>query len=140
LKSSTNLKKFTKHYLLYSNMKTITWNGVITSITSKVDKSLGLRVATPELSPTERAEFMEYQGTNAVFTLDPLDEKADAGLMIAKDRETKTPSQRLRNAIYALHQTKLEHKEYTEPDFQTYYNTVMEGFINKVKEQLEVYE
>ena len=120
-------------------MKSITWNGVITTITSKRDRSLGLRVETPELTAQERADFIEYQGANAVFTLDPLDEKPEASVLVTKNRETKTPSQRLRNTIYALHQTKLEHKELVEPDFEKYYEHIVNAFIDKVKEQLEEY-
>lgn len=60
--------------------------------------------------------------------------------MVKETRENKTPSQRLRNVIYALHQTKLEHGELVEPDFTRYYETVMEGFINVTKERIEEYE
>lgn len=120
-------------------MKTISWNGVITTISSKRDRSLGLRIETPELTPVERANFIEYQGVNAVFTLDPLDEKPDAGILVAKNLDTKTPSQRLRNAIFALHQTKLEHGEYIEKNFEIYYTGIMESIINKVKQELDQY-
>ena len=121
-------------------MKTLSFNGIITSLTAKVDGSIGLRIATPELSPAEKTEFFKFQNINSVVTLDPLDEKPEAGMLVEKNRETKTPSQRLRNVIFALHKTKLEQKEYIEPNFEVYYNNIMESFINKVKEQLEAYE
>ena len=45
-------------------MKTIQTQAVITSIRSKVDKSLGLSIETPELSTEEKVAFMNLQGLN----------------------------------------------------------------------------
>jgi hypothetical protein len=106
----------------------------------KRDKSMGLRMETPELTSDEFVAFRELQGINSIVTLDPLDEKPEASVLVTKNRETKTPSQRLRNTIYALHQTKLEHKELVEPDFERYYENIMEGFINVTKGQIDQYE
>jgi hypothetical protein len=108
-------------------------------MTLKRDRSMGLRMETPELTTAEFSAFRELQGINSIVLVEPMDEVADAELLVEKNRETKTHSQRLRNAIYALHKTKLENKELVEPDFQRYYEAIMESFISKVKEQLEEY-
>lgn len=121
-------------------MKSVTFNGVITTMSLKRDKSMGLRVETPELTSAEFTAFRELQGINSVVTVEPMDEKPEASILVQKNRETKTPSQRLRNTIYALHQTKLEHKELIEPDFERYYENIIEGFINVTKGQIDTYE
>ena len=58
-------------------MKTIQVDAIITGIRSKVDRSLGLSVSTPELSTNEKALFMELQGINTRMTIEPLDDKAE---------------------------------------------------------------
>ena len=121
-------------------MKAIQFNGDITSITSKIDKSLGLRISTPELSVEERSQFIEYQGINSVITIEPLEEKAVGQVTVDKLRDGKSASERLRNVLFALWSIKKEHGEYLEQDFDTYYRLNMEGIINKVKEKMEEYE
>lgn len=101
---------------------------------------MGVRLETPELTTEEFVAFRELQGINSIVTVEPLDEDPDVELLVQKNRETKTPSQRLRNTIFALHQTKLEHKELVDPDFNKYYEHIMEAFINKVKGKLDQYE
>ena len=121
-------------------MKSVTFNGLITTMSLKRDKSMGLRMETPELSTTEFGALRELQGINLIVTIDPMDEVPEASILVEKNRDTKTPSQRLRNAIYVLHQTKLEHGELVEPDFNRYYDGIMEGFIKVTKGQIENYE
>jgi len=121
-------------------MKTIGFNGVITTISSRSDKSLRLSVVTPELSAKERATFMEYQNINSDFHIKPLDEVAEGEDTVKAKRGEKTASQRLRNVVYALWASKNEAGEYTDEEFQVYYNKTMESFINKVKERLEEYD
>jgi hypothetical protein len=113
-------------------MKTLTTNAVITSITAKVDGSLGLRVGTPELSPTEKAEFMELQNVNLIATFKPLDEPEAPELVIDKELGTKTPGQRLRGVIFVLHQ-----QAGVTSSFEDFYRDYMEKIINRVKENLE---
>ena len=51
----------------------------------------------------------------------------------SKYPQSKTPSQRLKAALYCLHQSKGGKKE----DFQQYYDTSMEWFINSVTAKID---
>lgn len=114
-------------------MKTIKFNGVITGLTSRADRSLRLSVSTPELSATERAMFMEYQNINSDITVVPIDDVADEEIMaVDKPHDSKSPSQRLRAVLYVLWKQKGK-----KGDFARFYEVSMEAAINKVKDQLE---
>lgn len=106
--------------------------GVIGSVTAKVDRSISYRVSTPELSADEKARFMDMQNVNCTFILEPIDEENAPELVINEDLETKTPSQRLRNSLYVLYTQKKP-----DVDFDIYYRTQMEKFIEVVKSKLD---
>lgn len=113
-------------------MKTLQLNAIITGISSKVDRSLSLRISTPELTNKERADFMEYQGINCNLTVEPLDEKAEGIEMIDRELETKTKSQRLRAVLFILWK-----QEGEQGKFEDYYKNKMEGLIEHFKNKLE---
>mgnify|MGYP000943655487 CR=1 FL=1 len=113
-------------------MKALRFNGVITSISSKKDRSLGLRIETPELSPQERSEFMENQGINLDIFLKPLDETPEEVIEIDKDLERKSQSQRIRATLYVLWE-----QEGKPGDFATYYREKTEKYLNYLKEKIE---
>ena len=58
------VKRFIQEENDLKAMKTIQTHAIITGVRSKVDRSLGLTIATPELTTNERSLFMEYQGIN----------------------------------------------------------------------------
>lgn len=113
-------------------MKAIQTQAVISSIRSKVDKSLGLTVHTPELSVTERAMFMDLQGLNVDLLIQP--EKADESGVEKIDGEirTKTQSQRLRGVLYILWQ-----QNGSEGEFEDFYRTQTEKIIEHFKNKLD---
>lgn len=113
-------------------MKTIKLNAVITGIRSKVDRSLGLSVSTPELSVNERALFMELQGLNVDLTIVPLEEANPEVEKIDRDVETKTQSQRLRAVIF-IYWKQLGEKE----TFEEFYRVTTEKLITFIKSKLE---
>lgn len=114
-------------------MKTIKFNGVITSISSRADRSLRLSVVTPELADEERAMFMTYQNINSDFLVEPLDDVADEQIMhVESVLDGKKPSQRLRAVLFVLWKQKGE-----KGSFEEFYKLAMEAAINKVKDQLE---
>lgn len=113
-------------------MKTIQHNGIITSIGSRVDGSIGYRVATGSLTPQEKALFFELQNLNIVITITPKDEPEAPRQEINTDLEQKTPSQRLRNAIYILYQQSGQ-----TTDFELYYKNTMGVIIQKLKDKIE---
>ena len=113
-------------------MKKIRTPAIITGVRSKVDKSLGITLATPELSPEEKAEFMRLQGINLITFFVPA-ENADAPeYKVLKDIESKTPSQRLRNVLYVRWEQSGE-----GTDWNDYYRMRMEEFIDGEKSMLD---
>lgn len=113
-------------------MKIIQSQGVITTISSKQDGSLGLRVATPELSTDEKALFMEIQGLNLDITFKPLDFETKEIAEVKSEVDRKTPSQRLRSVLYLYWE-----QEGRAGDFNDYYNRNMNKIIESIKAKLE---
>lgn len=112
-------------------MKSIQTQVIITGIRSKVDKSLGISLTTPELTTNEKAIFMDLQGVNCDMLITPLDENVETE-KINKEMDTKTPSQRLRAVLFVFYQQANETKS-----FEEFYKEKMEKFIDIVKSKLE---
>ena len=113
-------------------MKTIKTQGQITSITAKQDRSLGLRVTTPELSPQEKAVFMELQGLNLDIAFTPLDFESREVMEVKSEVDSKTPSQRLRSCIFVLYDQKGRPGEFSD-----FYTSEMNKIIDTIKGKLE---
>lgn len=113
-------------------MKTLSLTAVITGIRSKVDRSLGLSISTPELDSEAKTAFLDLQGMNVELTIKPLDEPSDI-LKVDAQMEGKSPSTRLRNSIYVLWKAK-----YTQKwnDFESFYRYMMERVIVQIQEQI----
>lgn len=136
-------------------MKAIRFNGEITSISAKKDRSVGMRLNTPELSSAEKAELMDLQGINIDVFIKPLDRVPDDISTIDKDLNAKSSSQRLRAVLFILWKQLKDadvlkikgplrsakvRKAYQDgevADFNTYYKVTMEKIINHFKEKLE---
>jgi hypothetical protein len=112
--------------------KSIQTQAIITGIRSKVDRSLGLSVSTPELSTPEKALFMELQGLNVDLTITPLEGADVEAERIDKDMETKTSSQRLRAVLYIYWK-----QQGGAGEFDEFYKSHMEKFIDHVKTKLD---
>jgi hypothetical protein len=109
--------------------KAIKTPAIITSLRSKVDGSLGLTVSTPELTPQEKAAFMELQGTNLQAIFEPSEEPSEE-LKIEKDIDVKSPSQRLRSVIYVVYKNTK-----TDETFSQFYEKMMDRIIEGVKKK-----
>jgi len=109
-------------------MKTLKTNAVITGIRSKVDRSLGLTVATPELTSKEKAEVMNLQGVNVNMTIEPLDDTPTEIYQVDKEVGTKSQGQRIRAIIFILWKQGGE-----EGDFETYYRDKTNQYIYFLK-------
>lgn len=123
-------------------MKTIQVEAIITGIRSKVDRSLGISISTPELSTNEKALFMELQGINSRLTIEPLDDKSEGVEKIDREIETKSSSQRLRAVLFVLYKqqgeaNKLGNGVNGEIKFEEFYKNYMEKFIDHIKTKLE---
>ena len=119
-------------------MKAIVSQIIITGFSSRVDGSLSFRAATPELSVTERVDFMELQGKNCRALFEPTDYAADGKTEIKNPLGTKTPSQRLRGVLFVLY-TQLTKKVggLTDKSFDQFYVEQYESIIESYKRQLE---
>jgi hypothetical protein len=112
-------------------MKSIHTQAIITGIRSKVDKSLGLSVNTPELSSDEKAMFMELQGLNVELLITPKDEAKVEEYKVEKDLNSKPPSVRLRAVLFVFWE------QYGKVGmFDDFYRAQMEKFIDSIKEKL----
>jgi len=112
-------------------MKAIKTNAIITSITAKQDRSLGLRVATPELTPDEKVAFMNLQGINTVMLIEPMDEAPEEIIQVEKDTNQKSQSQRMRSVLFILWK-----QEGGRGKFEDYYWSKTEKFIEFLKEKI----
>lgn len=113
-------------------MKTLQLNAVIAGISSKVDRSLSLRIATPELSSSEKTAFLDLQGQNVLLTIKPTDEESEF-LKVDSQLEGKTPSQRLRASMFVLWKEKYQGKW---TDFEAFYRYMMERVITQIQDQI----
>jgi hypothetical protein len=114
------------------NKTAIKFNGIISSISSKIDGSLGLRLSTPELNTKEKIAILELQGINTEVYLKPLEDEIIDAIVVDKDLEQKTASQRLRSILYLLWKRKGE-----KEDFAIYYKNKMEYIIERIKQRLD---
>lgn len=117
--------------VIRQKMKAIEVDVIITGIRAKVDGSLGLTLATPELSAEEKAEFMRLQSVKLKALFNPLDMKDAPKYKIIKELESKTPALRLRNVLYVLWEQSGGRGEFDE-----FYKQKIEKFINAVKDNL----
>lgn len=113
-------------------MNKITLQVVLGSVRARKDGSLGLTIETPELSPEEKVKVMELQNSTLQAVFIPLDTPDVPDYVVNKEMETKTPSQRLRAALYVMHQ-----QSNSKDDFEVFYKQKMEKFIDAVKEKLQ---
>jgi hypothetical protein len=115
-----------------SSIKALTCHVQVTGVRAKVDGSLGIALATPELSADEKALFMDWMNRDLVMML-----QADAAGVgdvkeIKGEFDRKTPGQRLRAALFVAWQQRGKQGE-----FDAYYLREMERMIDAVKSTLE---
>lgn len=115
-----------------TRMKAIKTAVIITGVRSKVDRSLGLTLSTPELSTEERSEFMNLQGVNCNALFEPTDSTPSEVYEVKKDVGQKTQGQRIRAVLFILWK-----KEGEKEDFETFYKNKTEKYIDFLKEKIE---
>jgi hypothetical protein len=113
-------------------MKSIKVKIIITGVRSKVDRSLGLTISTPELSTEERSEFMNLQGINCQALFEPLDSTPSEVYEVKKETGQKTQGQRIRAVLFILWK-----KEGSKEDFETYYRNQTDKIIDYLKGKIE---
>lgn len=110
-------------------MKGVSVQVIIGRISSRVDGSISFSCSTPELSSEEKAVFFDLQNKNVALTIIPMDEPVESTIKIDSEAGEKTPSERLRNKLYARWSESGSTKT-----FDQYYRDAME----KITEQIEV--
>lgn len=114
-------------------MKAITSEVILTSVASRVDGGLSLRMVTPELDSDEKVAFFEAQNKECVILLQPKDREAMSELKEVKGEfDQKTPGQRMRAVLFVLWKQRGE-----QGDFTDFYRKEMETVIMAVKNQLQ---
>jgi|TARA_R100000479_G_scaffold86091_1_gene41992 hypothetical protein len=117
---------------------TITLPAGLEAIATRADGSLKLTFGTPELDGNKCAELFDYRRKEVLLLLSTGDISDEQKNVIEqttkelKDIRTKTHSQRLREALYLLHQ-----QENSMLSFKEYYKQKMENLITMVLERLD---
>ncbi len=115
----------------------------IENISTRRDKTLKVTIGTQELTP-EKATALMTQWTNGYGLMafkgsEFMNDEMEILTSIKLDAEemgNKTPSQRLRAALYVLYEKNSEGYQ----DFSSFYVSAMERMINMVKKRIETYE
>jgi len=115
-------------------MRAITCDVILTRIASRVDGSLTLSLVTPELKPDEKTAFFEMQNKECKILVQPKGEAAELK-EIKGEFDKKSPSQRVRNTLFALWRH-LTDTNQIEISFETFYLRQMESYLDSLKSQL----
>lgn len=104
-----------------------------TGFGSKTDGSASLRFSTQEISSDEFALLKDHLNEFGwlIFSVGENSE-IDIPKENPVDEDVKTPSQRLRNALYVLYSQKPR-----EASFDEFYRKQMEAFLQAVKNKIE---
>ncbi len=102
------------------------------SVTSRQDASVKISFVTPELRPSEAGALLLMHGKNCCVSIVPEDVAPTECIKVNTERGAKSPSQRLRGALFVLWQ-----QQRVGGSFEDFYIRQMEPLIDAVKEQLE---
>jgi hypothetical protein len=108
----------------------------ITTISSRSDGSLRLSSVTPELSNPEKTAFLDLQNVELEALFQPSEYMNLEGMEVEKNLDTKSPSERLRNVLFALFKAKEEAGE-KMGDFSDYYRSVLNRLIDSYKSKID---
>lgn len=118
-------------------MKALLCNVILTSASTRVDRSLGLRFSTPELRAEEKTAIFELQGIELKMLLQPLEGPPEELVTVRGDLETKTPGQRLRACIFVWWKQLESAGKLEGKSFDLFYAETMNRMIEDVKRNLE---
>jgi hypothetical protein len=114
----------------------------IEAVSTRRDKTIKLVIGTQELTPEQMTELMSHwMGGVGVMAFkgeqfNYNDEQLLKNIKIdSADLGSKTPSQRLRSALYVLFESNNEGHH----DFHSFYTAMMERFIDMVKRRIDTY-
>ena len=106
-------------------------NLVIKDIRQLKDGSFRLGVITPVMNDEEKAVMLKSKGWQFEADLKPIEDQNDINLNLSGRVETRTPSQKLRSAIYSLWE-----KRGSKGDPEAYYRQTMASITGMVEGKL----
>lgn len=101
------------------------------SVLSRQDGSVKLSYVTPELRPSEAGALLLLHGKNVRLTIIPEDVEVEETISVETERDTKTPSQRLRAILFVTFK-----EQERSGSFQAFYEVEMDKIINHYKKKL----
>lgn len=110
--------------------RSIQHQAIITSISARVDGSVGYRINTPELSTKEKTAIFDMQNQNVEVLVSPMGAKEV--LKVENDLNQKSQSQRIRAVLYILFSKNPEGM-----DFEQYYKNKTEKYIEYLKGKID---
>lgn len=116
-------------------MKNLFLPTILQPISRRKDRSSVLKFETRELSPEEVLILLALEGTEGWLTFSPNQEEVETPDEVAKVDDLKTPSTRLRNALYRVYKHETDNGKYVGI-FQNYYADKLEKFIKHTLAQL----
>lgn len=120
-------------------MKAIRVPIILTSLRTRVDKSLGISASLPELPPDEVVQLMEILNINLVALFEPTDFHITEAHQIepVSRSKAKTPSQKIRHLLYLCFTRGIDTLEgENEEDYYLRYTTKI---IDRLAAKLEAY-
>lgn len=118
-------------------MQPIKLNVILTGVSTRADGSLGLRIATPEMTAEEAVVLMKLTKINLDMTLEPLGQANETPIEVKGEIDAKTPSQRLRGVLYALFSYEKETGKTPKDElFTVFYERKIEKVIAWIKTKL----
>lgn len=108
---------------------------ILNPISRRKDKSVLLKFDTRELNPEEVLQLMQLEGSEGWLTFQPNQEEVEMPDEMAKVSDLKTPSTRLRNALYRVYKHETDTGKYVGL-FDTYYKDKLEKYIIHTLSQL----
>lgn len=104
---------------------------IITSIRTRVDRSLSLSACTPELSDAECLVFLKLRNQNLKAIFQPTDGAPSELCDVKGEFDRKSPSQRLRAILFLLHK-----QQESSLSFEEFYLRHMSKLVQQHKDML----
>lgn len=118
-------------------MKPIQMPCILSRVGTKADGSLSLNFSTSELNAQETTVLIMLCRINLTMLLTPLAEELEAPQEVKAEMESKSPSQRLRNVLFAVFAHEKQIGKVGKDDiYDVWYPKQMEKLIEFCKKRL----
>lgn len=116
----------------------VTGSGILEGLSTRVDGSVVLKLATQEMDSTDAGRLFELRNKYVKFqvsdtNIDKVSETLVDELQLPDQKGVKTPSQRLRAVLFRVNEAQGGTKE----SFDEFYKSRMEELINHFKQKLD---